>query len=189
MAFAPAPDLTDLAARPASARRRLALTRWGDPDADGDGERGELSPAALELVADPSEPAALALRARATPTQDGAPVVPAAFARLRSTTAPAGIPRLLVGWSLWRQHAPWALPLGPLAELAFIPRLCLDGFVIAPASWRLPDDNRSPDAIRRWRRAAGVPRYVQVGQGDEAASGGPRGGRSRRRSGKPPARI
>ena len=141
-------------------------------------------------MADPSNPAALALRAPRS--QGAAPVVPASFARLRSTTAPAGIPRLLVGWSLWRQHAPWALPLGPLAELAFIPRLCLDGFVIAPASWRLPDDlqigtpdgsralrdgrpekpvsahaKRSQQAIRRWRRVAGVPRYVQVGQGDE----------------------
>ena len=189
VAFAPSPDLADLAARPASVRRRLALTRWGDADAESGDD--ELSPAALELVADPSNPAALALRAPGS--QGAAPVVPASFARLRSTTAPAGIPRLLVGWSLWRQHAPWALPLGPLAELAFIPRLCLEGFVIAPASWRLPDDfrigtpeesraprdglrrakpvsahvKRSAQAIRRWRRAAGVPRYVQVGQGDE----------------------
>jgi len=161
VAFSPSPDLADLAARPASARRRLALTRWGDVDSDGAAD--ELCPAGLELVADPSDPAALALRAR----DGGVPVVPASFARLRSTTAPAGVPRLLVGWSLWRQHAPWALPVGPLAELAFIPRLCLDGFVIAPASWRLPEAARSPEAIRRWRRTAGVPRYVQVGQGDE----------------------
>ena len=156
VAFAASPELADLAARPATARRRLALTRWGDAD-------DELSPATIELVADPSDPAALALRAR----DGGTPIVPASFARLRSSTAPAGIPRLLVGWSLWRQHAPWALPLGPLAELAFIPRLSLDGFVIAPASWRLPAEARTAEAIRRWRRAAGVPRYVQVGHGDE----------------------
>ncbi len=160
VAFAPSPALADLAARPATSRRCLALTRWTDADATAS---ADLSPAALELVADPADPAALALRTRA----DASPVVPASFARLRSTTAPAGIPRLLVGWSLWRQHAPWALPLGPLAELAFIPRLRLDGFVIAPASWRVPEGNRSPAMIRRWRRAAGVPRYVQVGQGDE----------------------
>ena len=166
VAFAPSPDLADVAARPASARRRLALTRWGDADSGGGGDDDdELSPSALELVADPSDPAALALRAPGS--QGATPVVPASFARLRSTTAPAGIPRLLVGWSLWRQHAPWALPLGPLADLAFVPRLCLDGFVIAPASWRLPHGKRSPETIRRWRRAASVPRYVQVGQGDE----------------------
>ena len=43
-----------------------------------------------------------------------------------------------------------------IAELAFIPRLRLDGFVIAPASWRVPEGNKSPAMIRRWRRAAGV---------------------------------
>jgi len=158
VAFAPTPSLTDLAARPRTSRRTLALTRWGDPDGDG-----ELAPALLDLVADPDAPDSLALRERAT----GRLIVPASFSRLRSRTAPAGIARLLVGWSLWRQHAAWALPLGPLAELAFIPRLCLDGFVIAPASWRLPRDARTPAAIRRWRQAAGVPRHVQVGDGDE----------------------
>jgi thiopeptide-type bacteriocin biosynthesis protein len=157
--FAPTPALTDLAARPRTARRTLALSRWSGTAADGD----ELAPALLELVADPEMPDALALRERAS----GDPIVPASFARLRSRTAPAGIARLLVGWSLWRQHASWALPLGPLAELAFIPRLSLDGFVIAPASWRLPADVRTTAAIRRWRQAAGVPRHVQVGDGDE----------------------
>ena len=53
----------------------------------------ELAPAALELVADPDAPDALALREHAT----GAPIVPASLARLRSATAPAGIARLLVG--------------------------------------------------------------------------------------------
>ena len=83
-------------------------------------------------------------RSRCANARPATPIVPASFARLRSRTAPAGIARLLVGWSLWRQHASWALPLGPLAELAFIPRLCLDGFVIAPASWRLPPGVRTP---------------------------------------------
>jgi len=162
VAFAPTPALTDLAARPRTSRRTLALSRWteADPEAGAD---DELTPPLLELVADPDAPDALALRERAT----GTSIVPASFARLRSRTAPAGIARLLVGWSLWRQHASWALPLGSLAELAFIPRLCLDGFVIAPASWRLPPEARTPAAIRRWRQAAAVPRHVQVGDGDE----------------------
>ena len=156
VAFSPTPPLTDLTARPTTSRRTLALSRWSDGD-------GELAVADLELVADPDRPDALALRERAT----GEPIVPASFARLRSRTAPAGIARLLVGWSLWRQHAAWALPLGPLAELAMIPRLRLDGFVIAPASWRLPPGARTAAAIRRWRKAAAVPRHVQVGEGDE----------------------
>jgi len=156
VAFAPTPALTDLAARPTTARRTLALSRWNDGD-------GALAVADLELVADPDQPDALALRERAT----GDPIVPASFARLRSGTAPAGIARLLVGWSLWRQHASWALPLGPLAQLAVIPRLRLDGFVIAPASWRVPSGAHTRASIRRWRKAAGVPRHVQVGDGDE----------------------
>ncbi len=168
VAFAPTPALTDLAARPRTSRRTLALSRWngqdnGDDNGDDDGADRELAPAALDLVADPDAPDALALREHAT----GTAIVPASFARLRSRTAPAGIARLLVGWSLWRQHASWALPLGPLAELAFIPRLSLDGFVIAPASWRLPASVRTPADIRRWRRAAAVPRHVQLGEGDE----------------------
>jgi thiopeptide-type bacteriocin biosynthesis protein len=160
VAFSPAPEWTDLATRPRSPRRTLALTRW---PVDGDADDGDLAPDALDLVADPDAPDQLALRERAT----GTPIVPASFARLRSLTAPGGIARLLVGWSLWRQHATWALPLGPLAELAAIPRLCLDGFVIAPASWRLPADLRAPRDVRRWRQAAAVPRHVQVGEGDE----------------------
>jgi thiopeptide-type bacteriocin biosynthesis protein len=164
VAFSPAPEWTDLATRPRTPRRTLALTRWSaDGDAAADGGAGELAPAALDLVADPDAPDELALRERAT----GTPIVPASFARLRSLTAPGGIARLLVGWSLWRQHATWALPLGPLAELAAIPRLCLDGFVIAPASWRLPPHLRVARDVRRWRQAAGVPRHVQVGEGDE----------------------
>jgi len=163
VAFAPTPALTDLASRPRTARRTLALTRWSFPGDDDASSGGELHPAALDLIADPDEPVALALRERST----GAPIVPASFARLRSRTAPAGIARLLVGWSLWRQHASWALPPGPLADLAHIPRLCVDGFVVAPASWRLPPDLRTAADIRRWRKTASVPRHVQLGEGDE----------------------
>ena len=51
-----------------------------------------------------------------------------------------------------------------------MPRLVLDGFVVAPASWRLPAALRAPTpgraSLGRWRRAAGVPRHVQVGHED-----------------------
>ncbi len=109
-------------------------------------------------------------------------IVPSPLLRARSATAAPGAARLLVGWSLQRQHAPWAFTPGPLADLAFLPRLIVDGFVIAPASWRLPPElrrARQPEgatprsraaasaALRRWRREAGLPRMVQVGEGDE----------------------
>src|SRR6185312_17227289 len=90
---------------------------------------------------------------------------------VRSATAPAGVARLAVGWTLQRQHAPWAFTPGPLAALDKLPRVALDGFVIAPASWRVPPELREGRGGRtrllRWRRAAGVPRHVQVGEGDE----------------------
>ena len=124
----------------------------------------------LALVADPAAPAALWLRARAT----GGPssITPSPLARVRSATAPAGLARLMVGWSLQRQHAPWALPLGPFAGLAFVPRLSIDGFVVLPASWRLPaalraGGPRARAALTRFRKTARLPRFVQVGEGDE----------------------
>ena len=159
VAFAPSAALADLCAHPKVRPRTLALTRWSDAE-------GDLAPRDLELLADPAAPTALALRTRGT----GAPIVPSPLARVRSSTAPAGIIRLLAGWSLQRQHAPWAFSPGPLADLAFIPRLVLDGFVIAPASWRLPQALRGSGgraALSRWRRAARVPRFVQVGEGDQ----------------------
>jgi thiopeptide-type bacteriocin biosynthesis protein len=179
VAFAPSPTLADLAAHPKLRARTLALSRWNDADdlaprdlatrdldlAPRDLDLAprdlDLAPRDLDLVADPAAPEALALRARG-----GAPVVPSPLARVRSATAPAGVPRLLVGWSLQRQHAPWALPLGPLAGLAFVPRITLDGFVIHPASWRLPA-SLDRAALARWRRERRVPRVVQVGDGDE----------------------
>src|SRR5205814_27111 len=86
---------------------------------------------------------------------------PSPLWRVRSTTAPAGAARLLTGWSLQRQHAPWALVLGPLAALARAPRLSIDGFVVSPASWRVPlavrDGQARPAALRRWRPAARCP--------------------------------
>jgi thiopeptide-type bacteriocin biosynthesis protein len=154
VAFTPSPALADLAAHPRTRARTLALARWSADD--------DLAPGDLELGADPTAPEALALRSRG----GGAPIVPAPLARIRSTTAPAGVHRLLVGWSLQRQHAPWALPLGPLDALDYVPRLTLEGFVVAPASWRLPPST-TPAALARWRRARRVPRFVQVGAADE----------------------
>jgi thiopeptide-type bacteriocin biosynthesis protein len=161
--FAPSAALADLCAHPPIRPRALALSGWSAGDDD-------LAPRDLELEADPALPQALALHEGSRP--DAAPsLVPSPFLRARSATAAPGVARLLVGWSLQRQHAPWAFSPGPLAALAFLPRLVVDGFVIAPASWRLPPELRTarlrPGALGRWRREAGVPRLVQVGEGDE----------------------
>jgi thiopeptide-type bacteriocin biosynthesis protein len=163
VAFAPSAALADLCTHPKVRARALALTRWTDAGDD-------LAPRDLELCADPADPRALSLRARDGGTAGTvATVVPSPLARVRSATAPAGVNRLLLGWSLQRQQAPWAFSPGPLADLDFIPRLLLDGFVIAPASWRLPPEIRSLGraALTRWRRGARVPRFVQVGEGDQ----------------------
>jgi thiopeptide-type bacteriocin biosynthesis protein len=157
VAFAPSAALADLCTHPCTRARVLALSTWSD-----DAAKIELAPRDLELVAEPGAAAPLALREGRT----GAPVTPSPLARVRSTTAPAGVPRLLGGWSLHRQHAPWALPLGPLSSLAHVPRFVLEGFVIAPASWRLPTST-TRTAFRRWRRALRVPRWVQVGHEDQ----------------------
>jgi thiopeptide-type bacteriocin biosynthesis protein len=164
VSFAPSPALADLCAHPRARRRALALSTWLE------GERDDLTAADLELVADPSAATPLALRPRA----GGGPVVPSPLGRVRSSTAPAGATRLLVGWSLFRQHAPWALALGPLAALEHVPRLTLDGFVVAPASWRVPEalaaarpDRAGRARLRRWRREARLPRFVQVGHEDQ----------------------
>ena len=177
VAFAPSAALADLGTHPPIRPRTLALSRW---TAAGD----DLAAADLELEADPSEPQGLTLRApgpaRTAPREPAqtppavVTIVPSPLLRARSATAAPGAAQLLVGWSLQRQHAPWAFTPGPLADLAFLPRLVVDGFVIAPASWRLPPALRqgakpagAAPALGRWRRAAGVPRMVQVGEGDE----------------------
>jgi thiopeptide-type bacteriocin biosynthesis protein len=56
-----------------------------------------------------------------------------------------------------------------LAGLGFLPRVVLDGFVVAPASWRVPAaaEIAPPGALARWRRRNRVPAAVQAGQGDE----------------------
>jgi thiopeptide-type bacteriocin biosynthesis protein len=166
VSFAPAPALADVAATPRARRRTLAVTRFTGADDD-------LALRDLELVADPADPAGLALR-EAGAAGAGSLVAPSPLARVRSATAPAGLARLVVGWSLQRQHAPWALPVAALSALApldFIPRLTLGGFVVAPASWRVPDavgaGRAAAAAVARWRRDARLPRFVQVGDGDE----------------------
>ncbi len=184
VAFAPSEALADLCAHAPVRARQLALSTWpargGDGDhADADADtrddhasgRGEAVVAArLDLVAAPGLDAA----AIADADDLGAgELVPSPLARVRSTTAPPGLFRLLAGFSLYRQHAPWALSLGALADLAYVPRVSIDGFVISPASWRLPRD-LDARALRRWRRAGGAaaatpapPRFVQVGAADE----------------------
>ncbi len=161
VAFAPSAELADVCTHPPVRGRALAISRWT--------ARDDLTLADLALVADPARPEALALRDRAdAPTSA---VIPSPLWRVRSSTAPAGAARLAVGWTLQRQHAPWAFTPGPLDAFDRLPRISLDGFVIAPASWRVPAALRAGRAGRtalpRWRRAAGLPRHVQVGDGDE----------------------
>jgi len=162
VAFAPSAAHADLCTHPAVRDRVLALSGWADPA----GGQSEVTLAELELVADPSALEPLALR-----TARLGPVAPTPLHRVRSHTAPPGVWRLLAGWSLRRQHAPWALAWGPLAGLAALPRVSIDGFVVAPATWRVPVDvargTASSRSIRAWRRARGIPRYVQVGHEDE----------------------
>ncbi|HSS39948.1 MAG TPA: thiopeptide-type bacteriocin biosynthesis protein [Polyangia bacterium] len=165
VAFAPSAELADVCTHPPARPRTLAISRW---TARQDGATDDLTLADLALVADPAQPDALALRDRGG---TASAVVPSPLWRVRSSTAPAGAARLAVGWVLQRQHAPWAFTPGPLDALERLPRISIDGFVIAPASWRVPDPLRAGRAARtalgRWRRAAGVPRHVQVGEGDE----------------------
>jgi thiopeptide-type bacteriocin biosynthesis protein len=159
LAWHTAAELADLAQHPPTRAATLALTSWPE------GAARTLTPADLELVADEAALAPLALREAASTR----PLAPAPLARVRSTFAPRGLYRLLAGWSLWRQHAPWAFSAGPLAGLARTPRVEIDGFVVAPASWAAPPEEAlvSPAALRRWRRSIGAPRHVQVGQEDE----------------------
>ncbi len=155
VAYAASPSLADLSQHPRARQRVLALIGWAEADA--------LTPADLRLVVDPGAPEPLGLQ------HQGRAVAPAGLHRVRSTTAPPGLYQLLLGWSFARQHRPWALSWGPLAHLTFLPRLALAGFVIAPASWRIPDTAacRRPAALVRWRRQHRVPAQIQVGEGDE----------------------
>jgi hypothetical protein len=154
--FTPNDGLGDICAHPPLRSAALALTGWPADDATA------ITVADLELRADAAALEPLALR-----TRTGLPVAPSALHRVRSTTAPGGIWRLLVGWNLARQHAPWAVTLGLLGDLDWTPRIAIDGFVVAPASWRVPPDIGSARAIAAWRKRATLPRFIQVGSEDE----------------------
>jgi thiopeptide-type bacteriocin biosynthesis protein len=156
VAFAASAALADLSQHPPIRETALALLGW--PEGPGFGV------ADLELVVDPSEPESIAWR-----RTSGAPIRPAPLHRVRSTTVPEGCYRLMAGWSFARQQAPWAFSWGPLAGLARLPRVSIDGFVIAPASWAMPPrgELERKGGLSRWRRRHGVPQVVQVGEGDE----------------------
>jgi lantibiotic biosynthesis protein len=168
VAYAPTEGLADLCAHPRLRAEILSLSTWpaaSRAPAHTNGEPDSITPADLALVIGPGlEHPALALAATRRELS------PSPLARVRSSTAPPGIFRFLAGFSLVRQHAPWALTLGPLAALAYLPRISVDGFVVSPASWRLPDQVDAR-ALGRWRRGqAGAPpppRWVQVGAEDE----------------------
>jgi thiopeptide-type bacteriocin biosynthesis protein len=151
VAYAPTAALADLTAHPPVRAAALALTTWAD-DA--------VPPRALSLVADAAALDPMALR------DEAGAVLPSPLHRLRSTTAPPGVFQLLTGFALCRQHAPWALTLGPLGAIAYVPRIAIDGFVVQPRSWRVPELPTAA-ALKAWRRAMRVPRHVQVGHEDE----------------------
>jgi thiopeptide-type bacteriocin biosynthesis protein len=151
LAWAPSPSLADLCTHPP--------VRENCVDLIGASENG-VPLESLELVADGAQLAPLALRL------DGEMASPSPLHRVRSTLAPAGVHQLVTGFSLLRQHAPWALTLGPLAQLPYTPRLVVGDFVVAPRSWRVPAlPGRA--ALQRWRRDANLPRHVQIGHEDE----------------------
>jgi hypothetical protein len=154
--YAPSPALADLCAHPPVREAALALVGWP--------EGAALTPAELDLVADPGAAEPLALR-----DSTSQPIAPSPLHRVRSATAPSGVYRLLAGWSFARQQVPWAFSWGALAGLNFLPRVVLDGFVVAPASWRVPSavDIARPGTLARWRRENRVPTAVQAGPGDE----------------------
>jgi thiopeptide-type bacteriocin biosynthesis protein len=156
VAYAPSRALADLCAHPPLREAALALAGWPEGAAK--------TPAELALVADPAAAERLALR-----DSTSQPIAPSPLHRARSATAPSGIYRLLAGWAFARQHAPWAFSWGALAGLSFLPRVVLDGFVVAPASWRVPSPVgiARPSALARWRRQNRVPAAVQAGEGDE----------------------
>jgi thiopeptide-type bacteriocin biosynthesis protein len=154
--YAPSPALADLCAHAPVREVALALVGWP--------ENAALTPADLALVADPAAAEPWTLR-----DSTSQPIAPSPLHRVRSATAPSGVYRLLAGWSFARQQVPWAFSWGALAGLNFLPRVVLDGFVVAPASWRVPSavDIARPGTLARWRRENRVPTAVQAGQGDE----------------------
>ncbi len=150
VAFAASPDLADLGQHPPVRGLTLALLGWPEGPA--------IAASQVQVVIDSG---GISLRG------SSGPIDPRPLHRVRSTMVPAGMFRLLAGWSFTRQHAPWAFTWGPLADLPWLPRVVADGFVVAPQSWRLPFGDDDPAAFAQWRQDQGIPRWVQVGQGDE----------------------
>ncbi len=130
VSWTPSASLADLCTHPPLRAGTLALVTWPDAPTRTPAELGLEAPAPLALAGG----------------------TPSPLWRIRSTLAPEGLFQLLTGWSLQRQHAPWALTWGALAQQAWLPRVVLGGFVIAPQSWRLPSSPPLP---------------VQVGHEDE----------------------
>lgn len=165
VAVAASPALADLSVHPPVRRRALALA--GFP-----AEGAPLLFDDVEVVHDPAVRRAPALRDRGH-----RPLSVRPLHRVRSTTAPAGLPQLVCGDSFLRQHAPWAFTWGPLAALPALPRVVMDGFVIAPRRFRVPDAATlsARGGLARWRRRYRVPDVLQVlavsggvaGAGDE----------------------
>ena len=151
VAYTPTTDLGDLATHPAVRPACLALSSW---------PAEAITPAELTLGLEPASSQLTSLWHGETALR------PSPLQRLRSTTAPPGLAQLLVGWSLVRQHAPWAVSLGPLADLTRLPRITVDGFVVSPRSWRLPP-LRSRRDLGRWRAELDVPDVIQLGHEDE----------------------
>jgi thiopeptide-type bacteriocin biosynthesis protein len=153
VAWCPSPRLGDVAAHPPIRPRALALLGRVEGAA-------ALALDDLEIALDGNSDPALVDAAT------GSVVRAAPLHRLRSTLLPSSVARLAAADTLVRQHAPWALHLGPLADLEVLPRILIDNFVVSPRSWRLPLDRR-PASLRRLRRALGLPRWVQIGHEDE----------------------
>jgi len=182
VSYAASLALGDLGHHPPFRTRCLALSSWPTPD------REAVTPAGLGLVCEEGEAAHASELVSLSEEHATRTVSPRPLHRVRAHTAPPGIYRLLAGWTLQRQHAPWLMPLGPLADLPSLPRITLAGFVVSPATWRIPwpEANntsrghqvlgdplgalRAGDPtldVQSWRQADGLPRWVQVGEGDE----------------------
>lgn len=151
VAYAPSHDVAELCCTPALRDAALAVSSWP--------EGGAVTPQQCQVV---NEPGSVVHRAIAV---DGQRLRIAPLHRVRSTTAPRSATRALLGDSLRRQHAPWALTWGPLAQLPWLPRVRLDGFVIAPQSWALPM-KRDDASLAAWRVREGIGSHVQVGSED-----------------------
>lgn len=151
VAYAPSREVADLCCTPALRDAALAVSSWP--------EDGAVTPQQCQVVNDPGSVVHGAIAI------EGERLRIAPLHRVRSTTAPRSATRALLGDSLRRQHAPWALTWGPLAGLPWLPRVRLDGYVIAPQSWALPTE-RDDASLAAWRVIEGVDRRVQVGTED-----------------------